>query len=110
MYAIRKGNPEGKKNRALIYNKVTDFIVVLSGISFLLDVLKVKTGVTLTSFFAMGGAGTVLISFASKDLVMAWVSGLALQASDKMFEGDIIKFNNIQGQVNHIVSLYSFAS
>ncbi len=102
--AIRKGNPEGKKNRAIIANKITDILLVGMGASFLLDILQVETGICLTSFFAVGSAGTILVSIASKDIAMAMVSGLALQASDKMFEGDTIRFGSTEGRVDHIVS------
>ena len=105
VYAIKtKCTPEKKKNRAAIANKLTDIIAIVAGGFFLIDVLKIKTGVTLKSFFAVGGAGTILLSIASKDLVIAMVSGLALQASDKMYEGDVIRFGNIDGRVDHIVS------
>ncbi len=107
VFAVNKGELEGKKNRAEIANKISDLIIVAIGLFFLMDLLHVNTGITLKSFFAVGGAGTVLLSFASKDLAMAFVSGLALQASDKLFEGDTVKFNGIIGHVDHIVRMQS---
>ncbi len=104
VYAIKKGNPEGKKKRADIANKITDIIVMGIGASFLIEVLEVETGICLKSFFAVGSAGTIVVSLASKDVALAMVSGLALQASDKMFEGDTIRFGSIDGTVDHIVS------
>lgn len=104
VFAKNRGRLQGKRNRAQIANKITDLIMVAIGAFFLIDLLQINTGITLKSFFAVGGAGTVLVSFASKDLAMAVVSGLALQASDKMFEGDLVKVKDIIGKVDHIVS------
>lgn len=102
--AMFKGESKGVKNRAKIANDISDILVLAVGSFFLVDVLHIHTGVTLKSFFAVGGAGTILLSFASKDLALGLVSGLALQASDKVFEGDLIQFNGIRGTVNRIVS------
>ncbi len=88
VFAMRKGKKEGKENRAKIANQITDVLVFAICGFFLIDLLKVHAGVFLKSFFTLGAAGTGLISFASKDLAMGLISGLALQASDKIFEGD----------------------
>mmetsp|Transcript_5030 Transcript_5030/g.6506 ORF Transcript_5030/g.6506 Transcript_5030/m.6506 type:complete len:472 (+) Transcript_5030:97-1512(+) len=97
-----RGNEQGSKNRAIIANKISDIILFAACGFLLIDILNLQPGVALKSFFAVGGAGTVLISFASKDVAMAMASGLALQASDKMFEGDLIKCGDIIGNVDHI--------
>lgn len=104
VYATKKGNREGKKNRAKIANDITDILVLVVGGFFLVDILKVNVGVTLKSVYALGGVGTLLTSFASKDVAMALVGGLALQASDKLFEGDTVRLaNGIEGRVDQIV-------
>jgi len=69
----------------------------------MVDVLKVKSGVTLRSLFAVGGAGTVFLSLAVKDIASEVVSGLALQASDKVYEGEKVMFGNgLKGTVDQI--------
>lgn len=101
IFALGKKH-KGWKKRAKIANDASDILVLAVGAFSLLDILKIKTGLTLKSFFAVGGAGTIVLSFASKDLAIGLVSGWALQASDKVFEGDLIKFNGITGTVDRI--------
>jgi len=103
--AFRYNGPDEKKRRrtyvrAKVTNRVLDIASWGVFIISLLDVLKIEAGIFLSSFFAVGGAGTLVLSFASKDAAMHLVSGLLLQASDKVCEGDTVKFGNaIQGVV-----------
>jgi small-conductance mechanosensitive channel len=73
--AFRYNGPDEKRRRrvhtrAQVINQLLDILLWGAFISSLLDVLKVKAGVFLNSFFAVGGAGTLLLSFASKDIAM----------------------------------------
>ena len=103
--AFRYNGPDDKKKlrnhgRAQVINTVFDILLWVAFVSSLLDVLKIKAGLFLSSFFAVGGAGTLVLSFASKDMAMQFVSGFALQASDKVYEGEEVQFGNgIQGNV-----------
>ena len=93
----------GSYARAKIVNNFFDILCLVACFFVMVDVLKVKSGVTLRSLFAVGGAGTVVISLALKDIAAEVVSGLALQASDKVYEGEKVMFGNgLKGTVDQI--------
>lgn len=64
-------------SRATTVNNILDVVLWGGFISSLLDILQIQAGVFLNSFFAVGGAGTLLLSFASKDMAMQ-VSRMAI--------------------------------
>jgi small-conductance mechanosensitive channel len=73
--AFRYNGPDEKRRRkvhtrAQVVNQLLDILLWGAFLSSLLDILKVKAGVFLNSFFAVGGVGTILLSFASKDIAM----------------------------------------
>ena len=78
----------GSFGRATIVSKISDAALLLFFAFSLFDVLKIKAGGLVKSLFAVGGAGTIVITVACKDIATDVVSGLALQASDKVYEGD----------------------
>jgi small-conductance mechanosensitive channel len=82
----------GSFGRATIVSKVSDAALLLFFAFSLFDVLQVKAGGLLKSFFAVGGAGTLVLTVACKDIATDIVSGLSLQASDKVYEGERIVF------------------
>lgn len=86
-------NPE-KLGRLTTVDRMLDgMIFVLTGL-FLLDVLDVDMGVGVTSVFAFGSAGTLVIGLASQNLATMFVNGLVLSTSDRINEGDHIVFGN----------------
>ena len=89
--------------RAIIVDRLFG-IICLAGCFFaLVDILEIKSSVTLKSIFTVGGAGTVVISLALKDIATEIVSGMALQASDKVYEDEKVIFaNGIKGTVEKI--------
>lgn len=80
--------------RAKIVNNILEIVLFAACLFVLVDILHLKAGVALNSLFAVSGAGTLLASFASKDIAMEIVSGLSLQASDKIYEGEKVLFGN----------------
>ena len=73
--AFRYNGPVEKRRRQAltrihVVNNIFDILLWGGFICSLLDILKIKAGVFLNSFFAVGGAGTLVLSFASKDLAM----------------------------------------
>jgi small-conductance mechanosensitive channel len=73
--AFRYNGPDEKRrkrafNRTHLVNNIFNLLICGGFISTLLDVLKIKAGLFLNSFFAVGGAGTLVLSFACKDLAM----------------------------------------
>lgn len=90
--AISK-NPEKLGRMTTVDQMLDGMIFVITGI-FLLDTLDVDMGVGVTSVFAFGSAGTLVIGLASQDLATMFVNGLILHASDRINEGDHIVFGN----------------
>jgi len=89
----RKFHP-GAYGRANILNHLLDAVIIASMTLSILDVLQVEGGLALKSAFAFGSAGTLVFSFASKDLATQLVSGLALSSSDKVYEGEEVAFGD----------------
>uniref|UniRef100_A0A7S4J3C4 Mechanosensitive ion channel MscS domain-containing protein n=1 Tax=Odontella aurita TaxID=265563 RepID=A0A7S4J3C4_9STRA len=80
--------------KAKIINRFINAIIALLTVIFVVDILDANIGAGLGSLFAMGGMGTLVFSLASKDLAGHLVSGLALTASDKFYEGDQIRLGD----------------
>jgi small-conductance mechanosensitive channel len=59
-----------------------------------LDVLAVETGRAVSSIFALGSVGTLVLSLASRDIASQLVSGLAVTASRRFFEGEEIELGD----------------
>lgn len=57
-------------SRTNAVNNILDIVFWGIFISSLLDVLNIQAGVFLNSFFTVGGVGTIVLSFASKDIAM----------------------------------------
>jgi small-conductance mechanosensitive channel len=83
-----------KLGRAATADRLLDGMLFLMTGFFLLDVLDVDMGVGITSVFAFGSAGTLVIGLASQNLATMFVNGLVLTTSDRIAEGDHIKFGN----------------
>lgn len=93
----------GQLARAKIINRILELLCLAGCFFVMIDLLKVKSGVTLKSLFAFSGASTVIFSLAVKDVAIEVVSGLALQASDKVYEGEKVLFGNgLKGTVDQI--------
>jgi small-conductance mechanosensitive channel len=89
--------------QAAIIDKVVDGIIyVVTGL-FLLDILNVEMGVGVSSIFAFGSAGTLVMGLASRDVASMFVSGLTLTTTDHVREGDHVKFGDgTTGQILRI--------
>ena len=59
-----------------------------------LNTLEVQTGIAVKSIFSVGATGTLVFGLASKDLATQVMSGLALHLSDKVYEGDDVRFSD----------------
>ena len=90
--------------RAKIADHLLDGAVYIALAFSLFGLLQVEAGLTLRSFVAFGSAGTLIFSLASKDLATQLVNGLALSASDKVYEGEQVIFgNNVSGVIQKMV-------
>jgi small-conductance mechanosensitive channel len=90
--AVRKNSQRGQamRSKAALYDKLMNLVITLTTLLLLLDFLSVETGHALTSFFALGGISTLVISLACKDLATQFLGTLAVTATDKFREGENI--------------------
>jgi len=70
---------------------------------FILNILKLEMGVAFSGILAFGSVGTLAFGLASKDLTTNILNGLMLSASDRIYEGDSVKFGD--GHSGTIISL-----
>ena len=69
----------------------------------ILSYFEVETGIAVKGLFSVGATGTLILGLASKDIATQLMSGLMLNLSDKMFEGDTIQLPNGKvGKVDHM--------
>jgi small-conductance mechanosensitive channel len=85
---------EDEMGRIEILNRFIDGVTASLGTLFVLDWMSVKMGNALTGVFALGSAGTLAFTLASKDLVSQMLSGLFLMLSGKMYVGDNVVFGD----------------
>ena len=81
---------KGKKGLVEIFDKISDFFMFGILAFIWIDILGIKPGNGLSSIFALGGAGTFALTFASQDIAKRMINGLALSASDAFQVGDSI--------------------
>ena len=77
----------GARDLVLVYEKLSDFFLILVLVTLYGSVLNLRFG---SGAFALGSAGTLVISLAVQDLVKRMVNGLMLSASDAFTVGDNI--------------------
>lgn len=93
----------GKLGQAAIVDRLMDGIIYIVTGLFLMDILDVEMGVGVSSIFAFGSAGTLVVGLASKDVASMFVSGLTLTTTDHVREGDHVKFGD--GTTGQIVRI-----
>ncbi len=92
-----------KLGRASTVDRLLDGLIFMTTGFFLMDVLNVDMGVGVTSIFAFGSAGTLVIGLATQNLASMFVNGLVLTTSDRISEGDHIKLGSgLSGRVQKI--------
>jgi len=94
--------------RIEVWDRILSLLLYLVTGLVLLDRLSAKIGIALTSLFAFGGVGTLVVSLASKDLAAELLNGIALATSDKFYVGDSVKFGDgTSGSIAHIGWMYT---
>lgn len=89
--------------RSSVYDRMGNGVIYFTALLVIMDILSVKTGRAVSSVFALGSVGTLVISLASKDIAANFVSGLALSASDKFHVGEEVRIgNDYQGIVHRM--------
>ena len=75
---------------------------IISGL-ILIDTLQIDMGVTISSVFAFGGLGTIIISLASKNIAVGLMNGLEVSSKQKFTIGDkILLKDGTKGRVTTI--------
>jgi Mechanosensitive ion channel len=93
----------GKLGQAGVVDRLVDGIIYIVTGLFLLDILDVEMGIGISSVFAFGSAGTLVMGLASRDVASMFVSGMTLSTSDLIREGDHVKFGD--GTTGQIVRI-----
>lgn len=107
MRAVRAPTPE-KLGKNQVYDRLFDMFIAGSTTLWILDLLSVETGRAMGSIFALGSVGTLVFSLASKDIATLFVSGLALSASGRFYEGEEIEIGDgTRGIVNKVGWMYT---
>lgn len=88
---------------ANVYNKVANVVLYIMEFLFLLDPMEIDINKVLKSLFAFSRIGTLVLTYASKDLVTQAVMGFKMSISDKFFEGEYVKLGD--GTMVRIVKL-----
>jgi small-conductance mechanosensitive channel len=92
-----------KLGRVSMVDRLLDGLIVLTTGFFLIECLNVDMGVGVTSVFAFGSAGTLVIGLATQKFAAMFVNGMVLTTSDRISEGDHIKTGSgLSGRVQKI--------
>ena len=92
--AAPEGPLSGRIGEATTIDRLLNMAIGTLGALFAMDMLNIEMGAGLTSMFALGGMGTLVVSLAGKDLAESFLSGIFLHASDKFYEGDFVKLGD----------------
>ncbi|KAL7561055.1 hypothetical protein ACA910_011891 [Epithemia clementina (nom. ined.)] len=68
-------------------------IIAATGL-LVINILKIQMGVALHSFLAVGSVGTLALGLASQGIATQVLNGLMLASSDRIYEGDFVRFGN----------------
>lgn len=89
--------PSADEGKAELVNHALNAILYAVALIVLAELLSVNMGIALSSVFAFGGAGTLTLSLASKDLAKELLSGLVLTMSDQYHHGEEVILENGKG-------------
>ena len=91
-------NPHQVKTLRTLINSIFSYIMYFIIVTLVLSVF----GVNISSLLAVAGVGGVAISFGAQTLVKDVISGLFLWIEGSIVVGDLVKINNLEGQVESI--------
>jgi hypothetical protein len=100
-YLFDKQFPD--KGKMHVFDQLGDGLLYATFAVTMLNYLQVQTGLALTSLFSVGATGTLVFGLASKDIASQLLSGITLHLSEKLFEGDDVRFHD--GTSGQIVSM-----
>jgi small-conductance mechanosensitive channel len=86
--------------RMELIDHLGDAFILTVAFLVVVDILSFELGFAVKSIFAFGSIGTLVFSLASQGIVANLMNGLLLSASDRVYEGDSVKFGNgLEGTV-----------
>jgi len=94
LIATVSGRPKDDLGRAMVADHLMDAALYGFTAFFVADILRVEMGLAFKSLLGLSSAFTLVLSLASKDLAGQFISGLALTASDKVYEGEEVLFGD----------------
>jgi len=80
--------------RAKVMDRLLDAAILGVTTMVIFDILSVQLGFAGKSVFAIGSVGTLVVSLAAQGFVTQILNGLMLASSDRIYEGDKVKFGN----------------
>jgi len=83
-----------KLGKLTVYDRIMDILILFSLTVTVLDVLRIDIGPGLTSLFAFGGVGTLVISLACQNMATQLVSGVAVSTSENFYVGDSVRLGD----------------
>lgn len=96
-------NSPHKLGQLGLIDKFVDVVLYICTGFMLMDILDVQMGVGLSSVFAFGSAGTLMVGLASRDLADMFINGVAMTTADRVREGDCVTFGDgTEGQIQKI--------
>ena len=79
------------QGRLQIFNRLMDAVLFLCSLCLIIDILNLEMGYAMSGVVAFGSVGTLVFSLASKDIASHWMYGILLSASDRIYEGDMVR-------------------
>lgn len=92
--SLKRSRHRNKDGKLEIYDRMVNAVLFLATFVAVLDALKLNMNLALSSLLSLGGVGTLIISFASKDLAEQLVGGIAVSTQDRFYAGDEIKLGD----------------
>lgn len=89
--------------RMQIANRLLNAFIIASTAFIILSILQIQMGVAVNSFLAVGSVGTLALGLASQGITTQVLNGLMLASSDRIYEGDVVRFaNGLSGTIVQI--------
>lgn len=80
--------------RVQVTNRLLNASIIAGAGFVVLNILQFKMGVAVNSFLALGSISTLALTLASQGIFQQVLNGLMIASSDRIYEGDFIRFSN----------------
>lgn len=105
--AANRGSKKKSLGKVEVYDRIVDIFIFFSLAVAILDIANIDIGPGLTSLFAFGGVGTLVLSLACQPMAAQLVSGVVVSTSENFYVGDDIKLGDTRGIVDKIGWFYT---